>query len=161
MKYEYEREILLDLLNGGMAHMPFNEVVDEFPMEHINDIFPHGEYGAWALIEHMRITQRDILDFIVDSNYNELEWPLQYWPKKDAKATKKEWDKTVELFTKDLESLKDIVKDPSTDLFYVIPWGDGQTIYREMILVGDHNSYHTGELGIMRQTMQTWGKHHK
>ncbi len=154
------RETLLSFLQGGNAYMPFSEIVSDFPEEQMNVLFPNGTYTPWALLEHIRITQWDILDFIKNPNYQEMSWPNDYWPKSKNKATKKDWEKTVSQYKEDLAELEKIVKNPKTDLYAKIPKGTGQTIFREILLVCDHNAYHLGEFAIMRQVLKTWGKNH-
>lgn len=136
--------------------MAFDEAVKDYPMDKINEFFPNGEYSAWHLLEHIRRTQHDILDFIINPNYKELEWPKDYWPKKGERAGKKDWETTINNFYKDLKVLEKIVEDSETDFYKKIPWGDGQNIFREILLVADHNSYHIGEFAIIRQVMKTW-----
>jgi hypothetical protein len=150
------RDHLIKLLKGGNAHMTLEEAVKDYPLSKINDIFPNGEYSSWHLLEHIRRTQNDILEFIVNSNYQDKEWPKDYWPGRTKKATQKDWEKTISSFQKDIQALEKIVANPKTDLFAKIKWGDGQTILREILLVADHTAYHVGEFAIMRQTMQTW-----
>lgn len=155
------RKRLLDFLDGKGAHMSFNDAIASFPVKHINTKPPRVTYTFWHLIEHIRITQWDILDFIENPSYKYIDWPDNYWPKKDEKATKKEWDKTVMSYNKDLRKLKKIVKDPKTNLYKKIPWGEGQDILREILVVADHTAYHIGELGILRQIVGTWPKGRK
>jgi hypothetical protein len=154
------REQLIALLTGGNAHMSFEDAIKDFPMSYINDKFPNGTYSFWGLLEHIRITQHDILDFMVNKNYKEPEWPKDYWPDAGKKATEKDWKKTIELFEKDMNDLIAIVRNPNTDLNAKVLWGDGQTNLREILVVADHNAYHIGEFTIMRQVMKTWGKGH-
>lgn len=155
------RKKLLELLKGGNAHMDFNEAVADFPTEHINTFPQNLSYTFWHLIEHIRITQWDILEFIKNSNYKYIKWPEDYWPKKEKKANSNDWVKTIKLFNKDLLELEKIVKNPKTDFNKKIPWGEGQDILREILLVADHNAYHIGELGILRQIVGTWSKNHE
>ena len=136
--------------------MTLAEAVENYPVSKINDIFPNGEYSSWHLLEHIRRTQNDILNFIVNPNYEELNWPKDYWPERNEKANQKDWDKTIEAFEKDIAALEKIAQDPKTDLYAKIVWGDGQTVLREILLVADHNAYHIGEFAIMRQVMKTW-----
>ena len=152
------REHLLSLLKGGNAHMTLDDAVKNYPVSGINDIFPNGEYSSWHLLEHIRRTQNDILNFIVDPNYKELNWPKDYWPERNKKATQKDWKQTIELFEKDTKALEKIVSNPKTNLYAKIPWGEGQTILREILLVADHSAYHIGEFAIMRQAMDTWNR---
>jgi hypothetical protein len=150
------RKLLVKNLTGSHAHMDFDEAVKNFPMAKINEVFPKGEYSAWGLLEHIRRTQNDILEFIESAEYKEKEWPKDYWPDKKYEARKEDWEKTIKLFKADQEKLVKIIEDPETDLYAKILWGDGQSIFQEIILVIDHNSYHIGEFGIMRQVMGTW-----
>lgn len=154
------RDQLADLLEHSHAHMSFSEAVADYPMEHINTLFPNGTYSAWHLLEHLRLTQWDILDFIRNPHYQEREWPKDYWPAPDQQATPADWQRTITAFTADQHTLRAIILDESIDLWAPIPHGTGQTIAREIMVVADHNAYHTGELAIMRQVMGTWGPSH-
>jgi DinB superfamily len=157
---ELVREQLLYLLQGGNAHMPFEEAVADYPMQSINIRFPNGTYTPWHLLEHLRLTQWDILDFMRNPHYQEGEWPQDYWPAQDQQATEADWRRTIDTFQADMQALQAIVMDPQTDLSATIPHGTGQTILREILVVADHNAYHIGEFAIMRQVMGTWGKSH-
>jgi hypothetical protein len=154
------REQLLRLLEGGNAHMTFEEAVADYPMERINVVFPNGTYTPWHLLEHLRISQWDILDFMRNPNYREMEWPKDYWPPQDRTATEADWTQTIRSFQADMQVLQALVRDPQTDLYATIPHGTGQTMLREILLVADHNAYHIGEFAIMRQVMGTWGAGH-
>lgn len=150
------REQLLQRLRGRGAHMPFEEAVKDFPADRINDRFPNGDYSSWGLVEHLRITQRDILDYVRDPQYRHMQWPLDYWPDPEKQASPQEWKETIDAFLADKAQLEALVQDPKTDLFAPIPWGGDHTVLREILIVTDHNAYHIGELAIMRQVMGTW-----
>ncbi len=152
------REQLLHLLRGGNAHMSFDDAVADFPPDAMNQQPPNVPYTPWHLLEHLRITQWDILDFIRNPNYREIAWPDDYWPAPDVQADAAAWDQTLAAFRADLKAIEDIASDPQTDLSATILHGDGQTILREILLVADHNAYHIGEFTILRQVMETWGK---
>jgi hypothetical protein len=155
------REQLAELLEHSHAHMSIAEAVAEYPIERINALFPQGSYSAWHLLEHLRLTQWDILDFIRNPQYQERAWPQDYWPAPDQQATPDDWQQTLRAFLADQQALLAIIRDPHTDLWAPIPQGTGQTIAREMLVVADHNAYHLGEFAIMRQVMDTWGPRHR
>ncbi len=150
------RDQLLHLLRGGNAHLTFDEAVADFPTERMNDRPPHVPYTPWHLLEHLRLAQWDILDFMRNPNYQEMRWPDDYWPAPDATTDQAGWDATLAGFHADMQEIEAIVADPATDFAARIPHGDGQTILREILLVADHNAYHIGEFAILRQIMQTW-----
>ena len=147
---------LLDLLRGGNAHMPLDAAVADFPPERINDMPPNVPYSPWHLLEHIRITQWDILDFIVNPKYVWRKWPDEYWPEKTARASLAQWNETIAKYHADLKSLDDLVANPATNLTEDIPHAKGYTILREILVVTDHNAYHIGEFAILRQVMGTW-----
>jgi hypothetical protein len=151
------REHLRALLEGGHAHMTFEDAVADFPRAHMNTNPPHVPYTPWHVLEHLRITQWDILEFIRNPEHVSPDWPEGYWPPSDARADAAIWDRTIASFLVDLQVLREMVTDPSLDLYAPIPHGTGQTILREILLVADHNAYHIGEFAILRQVMQTWG----
>ena len=153
---ESVREHLLWQLRGGQAHMTLSQAVANFPLDRINEPFANGQYGAWALLEHIRRGQWDILDFIRNPDYKYIKWPDDYWPDTAYQATEADWKETLEAYERDRLELEAIVEDTQTDLYAKIPHGEGQTILREIILTCDHLAYHLGEFAIMRQVMNTW-----
>ena len=150
------RKQLIRLLDGVDARMPFDDAVADFPDDAINVRPPNVDYTPWHLLEHVRLTQADILDYIVNRDYVEIEWPVEYWPARDTTATPRQFAETIAAFHRDLAALRAIVDDPTTDLFATIPGTPGHTILREVRIVGDHNAYHVGEFAVLRQVMGTW-----
>jgi hypothetical protein len=151
------RQQLVNMLTLPQAHMAFDDAVKNFPLDHINSRPDGVEYTFWHLLEHLRICQWDILDYCRNPNYKELHFPNDLWPARDAVTDAAGWQKTIDLFHADLAELVALVKNPNTDLTAPIPHGyDGHTIFREILVVGDHNAYHIGEFGILRGIMQLW-----
>jgi hypothetical protein len=150
------RQHLLDLLKGGNAHVRFDQVVKDFP-ERLRGKKPEGQpHTAWRLLEHMRLAQWDILEFSRTSKHVSPKWPDGYWPESDAPTSAAAWDNSVKQFRADLKAMEDLVGDSKTDLYERIPWGDGQTILREALLIADHNAYHLGELLMIRRLLGAW-----
>lgn len=150
------RQHLVELLKGGSAHAKFEEAVKDFP-ERLRGKKPEGQpHTAWRLLEHMRIAQWDIVEFSRNAKHVSPEWPEGYWPEGDAPPSAAAWDKSVKQFRADLKAMQELVQDAQTDLYARIPWGDGQTILREALLVADHNAYHLGELLMVRRLLGAW-----
>jgi len=59
---------------------------------------------------------------------------------------------------RDLRAMERLVADPKTDLFARIPHGSGQTVLREALVLADHNSYHLGQLVLLRRLLGAWKK---
>ncbi len=155
------REQALALIDGRGAHMPYDDAVADFPAEAINRRPPNVAYTPWHLLEHLRLTQRDILDYIRNPAHQSPPWPAGYWPAADAIATPEQFQATIDGFKSDRTALRALVADPQTDLLATLPGTPGHTILREARLVGDHNAYHIGEFAILRQVMGTWAPDRK
>lgn len=152
------REQLVDLLEKGHAHLSFAEAVANFPEEHINTFPPHVNYTFWHLLEHLRICQIDILNYLLDAEYQEPEWPRDYWPAIEARASMADWQASVAAFERDRAALIAMVADPDIDLLMPVPSHPAHTLLRQAFSVADHNAYHIGELAILRQTLDAWGE---
>jgi len=155
------RSELIRLVEGRDARMSFEEAVRDFPEDAINERPPNVDYTPWHLLEHVRLTQWDILDYVTNSDYVEREWPRDYWPDPSATATRAEWDATIAAFQADMAALRALVADADRDLFAVIPGTPGHTLMREIRIVADHNAYHIGEFAIVRQITGTWPPDHE
>jgi hypothetical protein len=150
------REQMLALLKGGNAHVTLDKVVKDFPAK-LRGVKPEGApHTAWQLLEHMRIAQWDILEFSRSSKHVSPEWPSGYWPKSGKPPDADGWKKSVASFEKDLKAMQNLIEDPKTDLHARIPHGTGQTIFREALLVADHNAYHLGQLVLLRRLLGAW-----
>lgn len=150
------REQLLRQLRGEGAHMTFDVAVADFPEPAINERPPHVPYTPWHLIEHMRITQWDILEFIRNPDHITPPFPEGHWPVPNATASVEDWNASIATYREELHALQEMARDPDVDLFASLPHAPGYTIFRELLIIADHNAYHTGEFAILRQVMQTW-----
>lgn len=159
MKNDAElRNQLARMLTVRQAHMEFEDAVAGFPSEHINTRPANCDYSFWHLLEHMRLAQRDIVDYILADEYRWSSFPDDYWPDKSAVTDELGWRHTLDGFLSDRAKLVAIVQDPAVDLFAPLPnSGEHQhNIVREINIIASHNAYHTGELGILRQVMGLW-----
>ncbi len=150
------RQHLVYLLKGGGAHVKFDEIVSGIPAK-LRGRKPAGmPHSPWMLLEHMRIAQWDILEFSRNPKHVSPDFPAGYWPRTEAPSSGGAWNKSIRNFRKDLKAMQALVAAPGTDLFARIPWGDGQTILREALLIADHNAYHLGQLVGVRRLLGAW-----
>ncbi len=150
------RDHLLELLRGGHGHATFDKAIEGLPAQLRGaraDGLPHT---AWQLLEHLRLAQWDLLEFSRDPGHVSPPWPEGYWPKDAAPTDDAAWEKSVESFHQDLQAMQDLVADPQTDLYAKLPWGDGQTVLREAMLLADHNAYHLGQIVSVRHALGAW-----
>ena len=145
---------LLELLRGGSAHATFDQVVEGFPAEHRGTRPPGFPHTAWELLEHLRLAQEDILKFSLSADYVEPKWPDEYWPASPAPASPAAWSQSIEKFRADLAAFETLLQSPDRDLYQPFPWGQGQTLLREALLIADHNSWHLGQLMLLRRAIE-------
>lgn len=150
------REHILELLKGGHAHATFEDAVKNLPAELRGETPENFPHSPWMIVEHLRITQHDILEFSRNESHKSPKWPEGYWPKESSPANDAAWKKSVQQFHTDMKAMQDLVSDPKTDLFAKIPWGDGQTILREAMMLADHNSYHVAQIVDVRRLLKDW-----
>jgi hypothetical protein len=147
------RDELLHLLKGGRAHIGFDDALGGWPTQLRGVKVANFPHTAWMLLEHMRLGQWDILEFSRGSKHVSPKWPEGYWPASEAPPNEKAWTASMAAFRKNLRAMERLVADRKVDLHARIPWGDGQTILREALLVADHNAYHLGQLVMLRKSI--------
>lgn len=153
-----ETEILITelqkLLQGGSAHAGLKQAVDKVPFNLLGEQ-PHGlPYSIWQLVEHIRISQWDMLEFSKDANHESPTWPDEFWPKETAPTDEKTWNNTLKKIDADLEEFVQLIR--KKDLYAPLPHGEGQTVLREALQLADHTAYHIAEIIIIRRLLGIW-----
>jgi hypothetical protein len=147
------RDHLLHLLKGGGAHVTFDDAMGDWTLQLAGVKVANFPHTAWMLLEHMRLAQWDILDFSRNPKHVSPPWPEGYWPASEAPTDEKARTASMAALRKDLRTMERLVADRRVDLYAPIPWGDGQTILREALLLADHNAYHLGQLVMLRKSI--------
>jgi hypothetical protein len=150
------RSILASSINWKQAHATFDDAVADFPAELRGcrpDHFPHS---AWELVEHIRLAQADLISFMRDASYSAPRWPDDYWPSSQGPRDSSEWDSSIANVKRDRTELEATATDPALDLTSTIPWSEGRTYLRTILVATDHMSYHVGQLIAVRQLLGAW-----
>jgi uncharacterized damage-inducible protein DinB len=152
------RAQLVRALDWDEAHVGFDAAIDDIPVDRRGSLAPAFEHSIWQLLEHMRLAQKDILDFCLNPRYTHtLKWPDDYWPRDPAPPDAASWNASVAGFKADREALTRLAQDTGVDLFALVPTGKGhQTYLRALLLVVDHNAYHLGQLVAVRRALSIW-----
>jgi hypothetical protein len=152
----FVRDLLARALEWEDAHAGFDAAVKDFPEELRGRQAAASPHSPWQLVEHLRLTQRDILEFCVNPDYAELKWPDDYWPASAAPPDRRAWDESVRGYREDRAALQQLARNTAIDLAAQIPHGSGQTYGREIVLVIDHTAYHVGQLILVRRALGAW-----
>lgn len=150
------RSIVARSLAWEEAHATFDSAVANLAVDlrgRRPGIFPHS---VWELVEHIRIAQEDLADFMERADYHQYKWPDEYWPTNPAPASEQAWNDSIAAVLHDREKLKEIAMRPETDLTAKIPWGNGQTYLRTILVAVDHTAYHVGQILAVRKLLGAW-----
>jgi hypothetical protein len=150
------RKIVASALDWEQAHATFDAAVRNLAPELRGKRPPGSPHSPWELLEHIRITQGDLLEFMANPRYEAPEWPRSYWPPSAQPPSERAWDQSVGVIERDREQLKALAQRRSLDLAKKIPWGDGQTYLRTVLVAVDHTSYHVGQLILVRRLLGAW-----
>jgi len=147
-----ERRTLVRMLEGGRAHAPLAKSLLAFPRA-LRGRKPRGApHTPWELLEHLRIAQKDILDFSRDPEHPSPPWPDGFWPASATPPDARAWDRSVRAFLKDLRALQAVARTRH-DLAAPIP-GTITSWFAQLCLVASHNSYHLGQLFLLHRTLE-------
>lgn len=150
------RRIVASALDWEQAHASLNSAVDGLPSE-LRGKRPQGlVHSIWELVEHIRLTQKDLLDFCVDPNYREPKWPNDYWPPTPAPPNDAAWTESLAAIRRDADAFAEFARNDPRDLTLPIPHGTGQTYLRTVLVAVDHTSYHVGQILDARRLLGTW-----
>jgi len=147
---------LVKFLRGGQAFAKLEDCIANIPPNLRGKTVENVPYSLWQLVEHIRIAQWDILDFSRNPDYKEIKWPEDYWPKHTEPKNDKEWDNSVKGIFSDLDEFIAILEAPDVDLYTPFPWGEGQNLIREAMLIANHNSHHAGQIILLRRLLGAW-----
>jgi len=146
-------DILIKHILGGNAFIKLEEILDGIDYEQVGTRLDGLPYSFWQILEHMKIAQKDILNFSEGGNYMSLKWPDEYWPDHSAPQSPEEWENTKTAFFKDRKRFNDLLNNNPDSLLLPFEWGDGQNLLREALLIIEHNAYHTGQLMIISRLL--------
>jgi uncharacterized damage-inducible protein DinB len=149
------RQTLVKLLRGEGAHVSLLDALEGLPPEWRTHR-PPGLHSIWQLLEHIRIAQHDLLHYTLDPAWRSPEWPDGYWPENRSDLPESAWRAAIEGYTRDLEALIALVRDPAYDLVAPLPHHPEHTPLRQLLLAADHTAYHTGQIVDLRRMLGDW-----
>jgi uncharacterized damage-inducible protein DinB len=150
------RTIVASSLDWDQAHATFDAAAANLPAElrgRRPENFPHS---VWELLEHIRIAQEDLADYMESADHASVKWPDDYWPKTPAPPSDSAWDASLEAVRHGCQRLKAIAMNPAIDLAAPIPWGESRTYLRTILVAVDHTSYHVGQILAVRKLLGAW-----
>lgn len=150
------RATVASSLDWKQAHATFDDAVRGLPVELRGKRPGHYPHSPWQLAEHIRRAQADLLEFMTNPSYAAPKWPDSYWPLEPEPPSAKAWDECITAVQHDRQAIKELAIRPTLDITAAIPWGDGQTYLRTILVAVDHTAYHVGQLITVRILLGAW-----
>ena len=147
---------LIKLIKKSHAHVSLEEALDGLPAKQRTAIPGNLPYSIWQLVDHMRFTQKDIVEFSLSADYKAKSWPDEYWSPNKEEVTDEEWNKSLKEIDSDRDAFFELLNNKQLDLFSPFEWGEGQNLFKEAVLIADHNAYHTAEIVVIRRLLKCW-----
>lgn len=149
---------LSNLLSKGNAHVTLDDALKDIPFDLLGKKPAGLSYSIWQLAEHIRIAQWDILEFSRDATHISPKWPDGYWPSETGPESKADWEKCIHQIKSDRKTFTELLTNAGDNIYKPFDYGNGQSLLREALLLADHNSYHTGQIIVVRRLLNDWKK---
>jgi DinB superfamily len=149
---------IVELIEKGNAHVSLDNALENVPFSELGKKPTGLPYSIWQLVDHIRIAQWDLLEFSQNAKHIFPKWPDGYWPKERKPKSEDAWKKCIEQIHADRKSFTELIKNAGDNLYKPFEYGTGQSLLKEALVLADHNSYHTGEIIIIRQLLKAWKK---
>ena len=147
------RQHVVRALEWDEAHLTLEDSLKGLPPSRRGKR-PRGfAHSPWELLEHIRLAQRDLLEFCRNGRYVAGKWPEDYWPATAAPPTARAWNASLKAVAADRRAFQKFVRT-TPGLFAEIPGNPGKTILRSVLLAIDHTSYHVGQLLMARKILE-------
>lgn len=147
---------IVDLIEKGNAHISLDKALENIPFALLGERPGKLPYSIWQIAEHIRITQWDLLEFSRNAKHISPEWPEGYWPKEMAPKSEGDWQKCLKKIKAERDSFIELIENAGNDLFKPFEHGTGQSLLKEALVLADHNSYHCGEIIVVRRLLNAW-----
>jgi hypothetical protein len=140
----------------GEAHLTLEGALEGLVPEHRGERPPGLAHSIWELVEHIRIAQRDLLDFCRAPEYDSRPWPEGYWPASSAPPNEGAWEEALTAVEADRGDFRRLALDPTIDLTAQVPHATEphQTYLRALLLAQDHAAYHIGQVVQVRRLLE-------
>ncbi|GAA4319411.1 DinB family protein [Pontixanthobacter gangjinensis] len=147
------RQQLVKHLEGGQAFASIDSFLDAVPFDMIG-LRPSGlPYSFYEVFFHLAYAQKDILEYSMSEDYQESNWPDDYWPDAPEPPGEEVWEDLKSDYFEDRKLLRDFILDENNDLNMPVKNSSEHSLLRELLLVIEHSAYHTGQLLIIQRLL--------
>src|SRR5438034_726748 len=110
------KALIHEVFTREAAHLSLDEAVADFPAGEINTKPPNLSYSFWHILEHIRIGQWDLLEYVQNPEFMSHEWPEGYWRPADGTTDAGAWKRTIAAVKADPKRMHRVLADPGIDI---------------------------------------------
>ena len=146
-------------LRGGYAHAGVETAFGEVDCGVQGQLLDRFDHSLWQLLDHLRICQRDLIDYSVDPNHKSPPHPAGYWPAEAEPPDDDAYDAALARFLADREELCDRLSQANLLAPFphaAGPDGEPHTWLRTATIALDHQAYHVGQAVTVRKALGCW-----
>lgn len=154
MQNDYATQLIAALKKPNPV-LFYEDAFKDIPYSKVN-IRPAGlPYSLWEQCFHLRTAQHNMLLDCKEPGHKALKWPDEFWPKENN-PSENEWNKCLEDIKNDREEMISLIEKSKDKLLDPLPGNAEKTIFSRALAMARHNSYHSGEVLVLRRLLGLW-----
>ena len=136
---------LLWQIRGGYAHDSLAAIADRIDESQVGWVPPGLSHSAWQIVEHLRICQRDLIDFTRTPAHVSPKFPDGLWPDQPQPSPGR-WADSLARFESDRAEFIGLIS--AGDVLASQNGIAAATPLRQTLIAVTHLSYHVGQLSL-------------
>lgn len=147
-------EALVKSLRGERGHLPIKNALLDIDMNLAGKRREELPYSIYQLVKHM-IYWQDFLLLAAQGEKPELPAHVgESWPEEEYPGSEEEWKQTIQYFLQGIEQACIITQTVQLD--EPLESWPGETPGGVLRNIASHNSYHLGEIVLIRRLFSAW-----
>ena len=151
-----EREALAAQLYGESSHPHVLHALEALDHEQAGRKVGHSPHSILQILQHMTYWQDISLARLNGEAPPSPKSAALGWTAPDAPEDESEWQAAIACFAEGLRALEARARDPELDLDQRVQLDRRVTAREELLMILGHNSYHVGQIVLLRRALGTW-----
>ena len=147
---------LATVLRGRPAHLSPLACVEDVSSELAGRRVPTLPHTIWQLVGHLNYWMDFELRCIEGPESPYPEHAAAGWPRTDGPPDRESWALSLALLRTNLDQLVALANARASTLARIVHPGKGTTVEDILVVLAAHNSYHVGQIVLLRQALGAW-----
>jgi uncharacterized damage-inducible protein DinB len=147
-------DTLIKSLRGERGHLPIKNALLDIDMDLAGKRIEELPYTIFQLVKHMTYWQEFLLLFAQGEKPELPSDVKESWPVEEGPSNEEEWERIIQHFLQGIEQACTIARTVQLDKS-LEKW-PGESPGGVLRNIASHNSYHLGEIVIIRRLFSAW-----